>query len=230
MMKLTNRLQRIADLVENTEGIIADVGTDHGFVPIYLAKKFDNRTVYALDINRGPLNKAKENAQAEGLSDRIKFLLSDGLNACLEEKINTLIIAGMGGILVDAILERGKSCLTPESELILSPHGDENLVRKRLHTLGYRIVKEHYLKEAGQYYLIIYARFGRDEAYSEEEYLFGKKACSMEPEVQAQLLKAKRQEMESVLAVLRNLPEQSETVCRKQEALIGQIEYLKRIE
>lgn len=226
-MKLTERLQQIADLVQNPEGIIADIGTDHAHIPIYLAMKFPGRKIYGCDVNKGPLGKAKENIKGYGLSDQITLKLSDGLKAFLGEKISSLVIAGMGGALMTRILKEGASCFGENSELILSPHSEAYLVRKQIHQMGFRIEKEHYVKEAGQVYVILYARYGKDDKYSEMEYFFGKSATVVEKELQRQSNEKELREMQTVLKHLQMLDNKSKSTLEKIDDLQLQIEYLQ---
>ena len=232
-MKLTRRLQQIADLVKHPVGILADVGTDHGLIPIYLAKRFPEREIYGLDLRERPLFRAAANADSYGVRERVHFLQSDGLTACLDKKLTTLIITGMGGILMDMILQNGAACLTEQTELILSPHADRHLVRRRLHRLGYRIRQEYYLKEAGKYYAIIYADWGQDEPYSESEYYFGKTEKTNDKEMLRELRQLELQELTVIWQNLNDAPTENGAAVQKKaetEKQIADLEALLQIE
>ena len=216
-MKLTDRLQILAGMVQNTEGTIADVGTDHGLIPIYLAKRFPDRKIYAMDVRKEPLQKAKCNAADHKVSSKIEFILSDGLKACLEEPIQTVIIAGMGGVLMERILKEGKSCFTDKTELILSPHGNADLVRKAIHQVGAKIEYERYIRESGQIYVILYAVAGKDELYSESEYIFGKQEKTTDIAVLTELWQKEKQEAEAVWRHLQTLPDNPALSSKKQK-------------
>lgn len=98
-MELSKRLQAVADLV--TEGAsVADIGTDHGYIPIYLIEHHIAEKVIALDINRGPLERARMHIVGHGLKEKIETRLSDGLEKVLPGEVDTMIAAGMGGGLV----------------------------------------------------------------------------------------------------------------------------------
>lgn len=228
-MNLTERLQKIVDLVQRPEGIIVDVGTDHGLVPIALAKKFPNRKIYGLDVNKAPLAKAMANAQAYRVGDQVEFKLSDGLQACLGQPLATVIITGMGGILMKRILEEARASLTAATELILSPHSDPCLVRRVLHKLGFSIQAEHYVKEAGKIYLIIYALAGQDDPYREGEYGYGKMQRCQDPDLLVQVRHQALREMETVYGHLLALEPQSPNVTRKIKDLDRQIRELKKL-
>lgn len=228
-MKLTQRLQAIADLVQRQQGIIADVGTDHGLIPIALATRFANRKIYALDVRPGPLEKAKKNAAAHQLQERIEFKLSDGLQACLTEPIQTVIIAGMGGHLIERILSQGRDCLVNDTELILSPHSDLYFVRKVIHQLGFQIAAERYVKEANKIYPIIYAIFGPDISYSESEYWFGRMDKTVDKELLTEMRQTELNEMNNIYLHLNELAADRVTINRKKQELAIKIKELTEL-
>ena len=164
---LSKRLKTVADLV--TKGnIVADVGTDHGYVPIYLVEEEISPYCYAMDVNEGPLNKAKANIIEHELEDKIETILSDGFDVFGDRKADTIIISGMGGDLIVDILSRANDF----DELILSPHKRSDLVRKFLCRNGYEIADEKMVEDAGKYYPVIKAQRGESD-YSETELEFG---------------------------------------------------------
>ena len=98
-MQISKRLRTVASFV--TEGnSIADIGTDHAYVPIFLAKEGKITKALAMDIKKGPLERAKTHIQKQGLSDMIEVRLSDGLSAFQKGEAETIIISGMGGALL----------------------------------------------------------------------------------------------------------------------------------
>ena len=105
-MELSKRLKTVAAAV--TPGHrVADVGTDHGYIPIYLVERGLCPAACAMDVNRGPLARAEEHIRQEGLSDRIGVRLSDGLEKLSPEETDTVVISGMGGELICRILREG---------------------------------------------------------------------------------------------------------------------------
>ena len=106
-MELSKRLQAVAGLV--TAGSrLADIGTDHAYIPIYLARSGKIPEAVAMDVNRGPLERAEENIRAYELEDRIKTRLSDGFSALEQGEADSAVIAGMGGGLMSRILKEGE--------------------------------------------------------------------------------------------------------------------------
>ena len=131
-MELSKRLYAVAALV--TEGAsVADVGTDHGYIPIYLIQEKIASRVIAMDINKGPLERARDTySEEQGLSDRIETRLSDGTQALVPGEADTLITAGMGGGLVIHILEDGKEVISQMKTCILQPQSEIDKVRRYL--------------------------------------------------------------------------------------------------
>lgn len=172
-MRISERLKTVADFV--TPGNrVADIGTDHGYVPIYLVKNSRIPGAIAMDIHKGPLCRAKEHIKQEGLEDAIETRLSDGLSAYGKGEADTLVIAGMGGWLTVKILKEGKLVREGISELVLSPQSEIFLVRQYLYAEGFAIEKEAMLWEDGKFYTIIRAVPGKEEEYDRAEALYGR--------------------------------------------------------
>lgn len=172
-MEISNRLKIISEFVDDGS-VIADVGTDHGYIPIYLAKQGKIKYAIACDINRGPLEKAKENIRHYSVGEFVETRLSDGLEKIEENEVDTVIIAGMGGILIERILGNGRDVVKTVDKLILSPHSDVELIRRKIHGLNFKIVDEKLIKEEGKYYNIISAVKGKEKKYDTVSYKYGK--------------------------------------------------------
>lgn len=183
-MQLSERLKKIASMV--TEGNrLADVGTDHGYVPIYLYERGKIPYAIAMDINQGPLERADLHIGESGLRGKIETRLSDGLEALREGEADTILIAGMGGPLMLKILCAYPQVTASAKELVLQPQSEIGQVRAWLSENGYEIVKEHLVFEDGKYYPMFRAvqnpapaklteqecRFGRVEVLEEKEVL-----------------------------------------------------------
>ena len=127
-MELSKRLTAVAGLV--TEGAsVADIGTDHGYIPIHLIEQNLSPKVIAMDINKGPLERARIHIAGYGMSDRIETRLSDGLAAVKPKEVEEMIVAGMGGGLVIHILEEGKQIVSTLKGCILQPQSEIQKVR-----------------------------------------------------------------------------------------------------
>lgn len=172
-IELSKRLQAVAEMV--TPGMrLADVGTDHGYIPIYLTEQGVIPSAIAMDINRGPLAKAREHIEEMGLANQIETRLSDGLQNVSAEEVDTMITAGMGGGLVIHILSAEEKTAKGLKELILQPQSEISKVRSYLNENGYRIIAENMVYEDGKYYPMMKAVVGESEIYTEEELEYGK--------------------------------------------------------
>ena len=146
---------------------ICDVGSDHAHLPIYLCETLKNIKVFATDINPNPLKIAYENIKKYNLEDKIKLELKNGIND-LDEIIDTVIISGMGGILISDIISNKDNLLNVKT-LILYPNNEFEKVRYTLKKIGFKIEKEKLITEKKQTYLVIKAIPGN----SKINYLFG---------------------------------------------------------
>lgn len=151
MVKISNRLMTAAALV--TQGYtLADVGTDHGYIPIYLLQQKKIPAAIAMDINEGPLERAKEHIALYGLQAYIQTRLSDGVAALKPGEVEAVLIAGMGGGLVMHILKDGEKICQSAKELILQPQSEIEHVREFLREEGYTILAEDMVYEDGKFY------------------------------------------------------------------------------
>lgn len=156
-MQLSKRLQAVADFV-TPQSRLADVGTDHAYVPIFLAEEKKIARAVAMDIVDGPLQRARENIAAHHLEDVIETRKSDGLAALQPGEADTAVIAGMGGLLICRILEQGRRTALSLRELVLEPQSDTDKVREYLLKNGYVICDEEMVLEDGKYYPVLKAR------------------------------------------------------------------------
>lgn len=171
-MKLSERLLKITELI-NDCSVLADIGTDHGYVPIYCVKCGLCKRAIACDINSGPLAAAKENINLYGLTESILTRISDGLEALAADEADTIVISGMGGFLIRDILSAGADRITDRTRLILQPMVAAAELRQFLCRNGYRIITEKLAREEDKFYNIILAQKGSGMC-SEKEILIGK--------------------------------------------------------
>lgn len=126
-MELSERLNFIIKHIENTS-VLADIGTDHGYIPLYAVKNGICSKAIAVDINKEPLDKARLNAILEGTGDELEFRLGDGLNALEKDEVEVTVIAGMGGNLIRDILESQIEKVDSMKYLILQPADRKSVV------------------------------------------------------------------------------------------------------
>lgn len=153
-----------------TEGNrLADVGTDHGYIPIYLLLQKKIKSAIAMDINKGPLQRAKEHISLYELGDYIETRLSDGVAALQSGEVDSILIAGMGGGLVMHILEEGKEVCKQAKELILQPQSEIDHVRAYLRKEGYEFLQEEMVLEDEKFYPMMKVRYtGAEQKISTE--------------------------------------------------------------
>ncbi len=168
--KITPRLKMVADLVPQCS-LVADIGTDHGYLPIYLVNKGICESAIAADVNKGPLEAAKKNIALTRVKDKIETVLSDGLKNV--EKADCVTIAGMGGELIASILEHRKEGMT---KFVLQPQRAMGHLRKYLAREGFEIKKESLAQEGDKMYCAFYAEYtGEKSEIEEKEALLGKR-------------------------------------------------------
>lgn len=217
-MKLSRRLETIASFVKPGNRL-ADVGTDHGYIPIFLVQEGVIPKALAMDVRRGPLDRAEEHIREAGLSGQIETRLSDGLLRLSPGEADTVVIAGMGGELEIHILEEGKHVWDSVSQWVLSPQSDLARVRRYLLENGFSIRREAMVKEDGKFYTVLEAgrdggetapeaaagRGGRKDWEKESYYLYGKDLIRSGNPVLAEFLE---KEKETALTILRSLERQ----------------------
>lgn len=173
-MQLSQRLSSVASMV-TAGNCLADVGTDHGYVPIYLYERNVIPRAIAMDVNKGPLERATLHIAESGMKEAIETRLSDGLAALKPGEADSVVIAGMGGPLIIRILSAYPEVTSSLKELILQPQSEIPEVRMWLYEQGYEIVEEHMVFEDGKYYPMFKAvKNSQAEKLTDLEYKFGK--------------------------------------------------------
>jgi len=171
-IQLTPRLKTIANLV--TPGNrVADIGTDHGYISIYLVLNKISNFVVASDVNEGPIKSAMNNIVKYNCNDRIVTRLGSGLETIEPWEVDTAIIAGMGGILIKDLLEAKPEVTNSIKEFVLQPMQAQNLLRRYLVNNGFIIKKDLLVREDNKIYEIIVAARGKQTVENEILYDIG---------------------------------------------------------
>ncbi|EJT6613818.1 tRNA (adenine(22)-N(1))-methyltransferase [Clostridium perfringens] len=160
-MELSKRLKRIAEHVDKCESV-ADIGTDHGYIPIYLVKEGICKKAIASDINKGPIEKAKVNVAFEGVSNKVKCLLGPGLNSLKVGEVNGVILAGMGGNLTRDILLADMDKVKKYDFIILQPAQNPEVLREFLYKNDYEIIDEDLIKDEGRFYELFKVKYNEN--------------------------------------------------------------------
>ncbi|WNQ13475.1 class I SAM-dependent methyltransferase [Paenibacillus aurantius] len=156
MINLSKRLQTIAGQVLPGQRV-ADIGSDHALLPVYLVQKGVAPAVIAGEVNQGPYQAAVQQVKAAGLSARIEVRKGNGLAVLEPGEADAITIAGMGGSLIVSILTEGLNKLEGVSRLILQPNVGEEAVRRFLVEQGWKLEAEQILEEDGKIYEILTA-------------------------------------------------------------------------
>lgn len=223
MIKISERLCKAAALV-GEGNVLADVGTDHGYVPIYLLQQKRIPRAIAMDVNQGPLARAKEHIRLYQLEGYIETRLSDGVEALKANEADTILIAGMGGGLVMHILEAGKEVCHAARELVLQPQSELTAVRCFLKAQGYIVDAEDMVLEDGKYYPMMRVHYDirasadtEEEAGASELYRYGEMLLGQRHPVLLQYLNWERQIQEQILQKLREQEQTGQIALRVRE-------------
>ncbi len=171
-MKLTPRLRAIAELVKQDERV-GDIGTDHGYIPIWLVETGRCQKVVASDINAGPTENARRAISLAGLTDQIDARLGGGLLPYTVGEIDTVIIAGMGGLLIADILMERPEMTASVKRFILQPMQAQAELRKWLHEHDYYIIEERLAREGNRIYEILVVEHDAQNIEDEISYELG---------------------------------------------------------
>lgn len=233
MIEISQRLYNIADLVQPGSKV-ADIGSDHAYLPLYLIQSGKAISAIAGEVNQGPWQSAKKTVAEAGLEDRIEVRRGDGLAVLDNGEVDTICIAGMGGTLISHILEAGLYRLSSVRHLVLQPNVAERNVREWLLEHGWELIEERILKEDGVIYEILAAIRGDAQApylgkrWSKEILL---EIGPFQWENQSPILNEKwQEEYKKVEWVLNNLQQaqSSEAETKKQE-MKRRLEWIREV-
>lgn len=155
---LDKRLLSCADYVR-VGAVLADIGTDHGYLPLFLLREGRIQRAYLCDVNEGPLSSAKRNATADGLADKCEFILTDGAAALSGKGITDYTVCGMGGELIARIIGDAEHLKTVGTRLVLQPMTKQGSLRKYLTSSGFSILDERFSFDSGKYYVTLLAEY-----------------------------------------------------------------------
>ncbi|MCI8326965.1 MAG: SAM-dependent methyltransferase [Lachnospiraceae bacterium] len=215
MIQLSRRLQAVADLITQ-EGVLADIGTDHGYIPIYLIQNGRIKKAIAADIKEGPLFRAKEHIERYGLSDYIEIRLSDGAKNIRSGEADVFVLAGMGGGLMYRILSQSRLVFEGAKEIILQPQSEQEQLRRNLIGDGWKILEEDMVEEDGKYYPMMrismyFSEKVRQKNLYEDakdiEYLYGAYLLDGKHPILKEFLKKQGELYQNLLKELSALPE-----------------------
>lgn len=221
--KLSKRLQTVASFVP-TGAIVADIGSDHAYLPCYLVINGIAKGAIAGEVVKGPFESAERQVRTEGLTDQIKVRLADGLAAVhAEDNVDTVTIAGMGGPLIVSILEKHPESLEHVTRLILQPNIHAKVIREWAMKHGWAIYDEEILEEDDKIYEILVLQRG-DMTLTELETLVGPELMKSKGEAFTKKWSREIANWERV----RNAIEQAERTPENEEKL-AELAHLKQL-
>ncbi len=165
-MKLSKRLAAVADMVPFSASM-ADIGTDHGYIPIYLIKEKRIKKAVAADIHKGPLVAAEEHIHEEHLENQIETRMGSGLSVLKKNEVDGVVIAGMGGLMIESILENDGDIAKALDWLVLQPQNHISELRIWLQKKGYQIEREILIQEKEHLYEALYVTQGEMKPFDD---------------------------------------------------------------
>ena len=215
-MQLSQRLEKLMSLAGS--GLCAaDIGTDHGMVPIELVHRGAFDRAVASDVRKGPLAAASAHVRAAGLADRIELRLGDGLKVLEPGEAEVILISGMGGALMQRILTEGREAALAARKLVLSPQSEIPKFRSFLQKSGFRIAEEAIVYEDRKFYFLMTAEPGAQELWEGADRLYGKTLLEEGGETVAAYVRRRRSVLERILRNLEKT-EDDKAEARRQEA------------
>lgn len=230
-MNISERLKIIASFIKK-DSVLADIGTDHAYLPIYALKQGSIHRAICGDVSKGPLRMAQKHVREKGLEDKIALRLGDGLDVIRpDDRVDCVTICGMGGFLISEILDEGKERLLPVKRLILQPNNGEELVRRWLMENNWELISERILEEEGHIYEILVAEPGdgkKPYTCLEKELLFGPFLLKEKNRIFRMKWEREKIAMQQVLKQLEQAIETPE-ILKKMESFRKKIRWIEEV-
>ncbi|GFR36116.1 tRNA (adenine(22)-N(1))-methyltransferase [Thermobrachium celere] len=166
-MILSKRLEAVFDMIEKCN-CLADIGTDHGYIPIKAIRENKCKKAIASDIKIGPIEVAKKNIKKYELSNLIEVRLGPGLSTLKNGEADVIVISGMGGNLISDIIKNDIQISKNSKYLILQPVQYPEILRQELFNLNFLIIDENIIKEDNKYYHIMKVSYGNKNEYKNQ--------------------------------------------------------------
>ena len=216
----TKRLNMIISHIDAKR--VADVGTDHAYIPVQLALGMVADKVIATDLNKGPLDAARANVRANGCENVVQCRLGSGLSPIATGECDAIVIAGMGGELISEILKEGEAVAKTVDKLLLQPMNSQDTLRRFLLENGYEIISEDLTVEGFKVYNLIIARKGNMACPTDEFELHLPKRLYSHKHFGA-LLAKKRREFGKILSGLEKASERNDEEIKRYKNLFERV-------
>ncbi len=228
-MELKGRLKLIADKVPVCS-VVADIGTDHAYIPVYLIQQKKCQHAIASDVKPGPVKVANRNISKYKLNDKIETRMGSGLETLKANEADTVIIAGMGGTLLAELLDAHPEKVSGNTILVLQPMNDLHVVRKWLYDNRFEIYDEELTAEGNKIYCVLSARYsGKNKEYTEFQLHVGELLVAKKDPLLQDYCKMKASQIDRVLKQLSDMKDNEELLKYHEDLKQYYIELIKLI-
>ncbi len=199
-MKLNGRLKLIAESIPQCT-MLADIGTDHAYIPIHAVQQGICKRALAADLRQGPIRMAKANISKHGLEDVIETRLGDGLEPISAEECEIVVIAGMGGPLIKKILSDSLEKAQKARKLLLQPNNAADALRRWLYQNGFEICSEKLVEDSGKLYCMIETSWSGVRVYGDDfAFYIGEKVFNSNSGLLERYLEKKLVELNTIIS------------------------------
>lgn len=198
---LSPRLNKISELINDSD-VTADIGTDHAYLPVSLVYRGKAKYVIASDIKTGPIKRAESTVKKYGMFDFISLRQGAGLETIsLADNVDTIVIAGMGGLVISSILENSPEVLNRADKIILQPMTMVPELRDYLYKGSFKNIKEFLAVEENKIYNIISAEPGKDkyEELAPVELFLGRSLINEQPEYFSAYINRQKNKVQNII-------------------------------
>ncbi|ADL12234.1 tRNA (adenine(22)-N(1))-methyltransferase [Acetohalobium arabaticum] len=214
-MKLSPRLKEITELISSPYSV-ADIGTDHAYLPIYLAENFDCEKLIASDVKQAPYQTAVENVQQAELEDMIDVRLGCGLKILEPNEVKAAVIAGVGSDTIIDIIADNKQITDSITEFVLQPMNHAARLRNWLMNNGFQIIDEGLAQEGTRFYEIILIQSGSEQISDPFLLEIGPRLLEKNPQCYQEFLVSKEKKWQTILNQLPDNSSSGLTAKKKQ--------------
>ncbi len=227
-MILSPRLQAIADFIKPCD-TMADIGTDHAYLPVWLCLNNRCNSAIAADVNQGPLDRATETVARFHLQEKISLRLGSGADPLTPGEADAIVIAGMGGLLIGELLLANPQVFQEAKQIYLQPMSSIPELRESLYHMGYTIREEILVPEEDKlYHILSVVKKQEAEPFSPADFILGRKLCQTKPVHFPQYIQREKSRLTRKLEGLKAGKNPNPSVLEETEALLREMEQLER--
>lgn len=230
-MELSKRLMCIVNNMDKCESVI-DVGTDHGYIPIYAVKNKICTKAIASDINKGPKEKAESNVRFEGVSDKIQCRLGAGLATVRLGEVEAAIIAGMGGNLIRDIIVQDIKKVQKFKYMILQPAQNAEILREFLYKGPFEILKEDLVIDENIFYEVFKVKYNKnkiDEVKVKEDSFYYEVSTRLIEDKHPLIKDFIENKLDRYKTILSFIKDDTESAVKRKEEITAKIKRLKEL-